>query len=219
MKIEWLGHASFKIVSDEGIRIITDPYQSGAYSGTLSYSPINEEADIVTASHRHPDHFYLGDISGNPRVIDKAGETFTEKDVEIYGVAAYHDSSGGELRGDDIVFMINVDGIRICHLGDLGHLLSNKQLEALGRVDILLAPVGGGPTIGGDQVDEMAAVLRPGIIIPMHFHNSKCDFKIAPVDNYLAGKDNLSTGNGNSIEVMKASITGETRVILLESSR
>ena len=120
MKIKWLGHSSFLITSEKGQRIITDPYS--VIQG-ISYSPINETADIVTVSHGHGDHNNARAIKGNPSIINDMGVKKITG-IEIKGVAGHHDEAKGSKRGSNLIFCFAVDGINVCHLGDLGHLLS-----------------------------------------------------------------------------------------------
>ena len=143
MIIKWLGHAAFLITSQDKTRIVTDPYQTGP---GLSYKPINESADIVTKSHDHGDHNNTKAIKGGPVVLDKAG-CQTIKGISIKSVQVYHDARTGSQRGNDLIFCFKVDGVNICHLGDLGHQLTPQQLAEIGTVDILMIPVGGFFTI------------------------------------------------------------------------
>jgi len=168
MKIKWLGHASFLITSDTGAKIITDPYATG---GGLSYGEITESADIITVSHEHADHNNIAAV----RV----------KGIEFKGIASHHDETGGRQRGNNIMFCFEVDGIEICHLGDLGHQLSDKQASDLGEIDILLIPVGGYYTIDAKVATQVCNQLKPKVIIPMHFKNNKCGFPITGVDEFL----------------------------------
>ena len=138
MKIKWLGHASFLITSDAEIKILTDPYTTG---GGLSYGKIQESADIVTISHEHSDHNNVATVRGNPEVV-RGTITAEVKGIKFKGIPTYHDDAGGELRGNNAIICFEVDGIRVCHLGDLGHQLSDKQVAELGRIEILLIPVG-----------------------------------------------------------------------------
>ena len=134
MKIEWLGHACFLITSDSGAKIINDPY---AYLGLgLKYDKIAESADVVTKSHGHGDHNAVGEVNGNPKIVGSAGKT-QAAGIGITGVACYHDESQGSQRGDNIIFCFEIDGMRLCHLGDLGHMLSDKQVSDIGQVDVL----------------------------------------------------------------------------------
>ncbi len=214
MKIQWLGHSSFLIIGDDGTRIITDPY--GQYSG-LSYEPISESAEIELISHNHGDHCG-GNVGGNPQVIDKAANA-TVKGIEFKGIASYHDKSGGAERGDNIIFRFTVDGIRICHLGDLGHLLSDEQIREIGEVDILMTPVGGFFTIDASEATRVCEQINPKVIIPMHVRNSKCSFQIASVNDFLQGKSNVEQVGNSEKEFIKAELPDNPKVLVLESAK
>ena len=139
MKIKWYGHSAFLITSDEGTKIIIDPYEPGAFGGQLSYGKIKDQADIVLTSHDHADHNYTQDLPGTPQVVKGSGSK-TLKGISMKGVSTYHDPSQGSERGANTIFTIKINNIQLCHLGDLGHLLSDKELAEIGPVDILLIP-------------------------------------------------------------------------------
>lgn len=187
MKIRYLGHASFLITSDKGIRIITDPYKAGCFDGGIKYAPITEEADIVTISHEHDDH-NASDISGNPTFVRDVGTTQI-KGIEINGFNVFHDESGGADRGQNVIFKMNIDEISVVHLGDLGHPLSDQDIQRIGRVDLLFTPVGGHFTIDAATAEGIVAKLMPKIVVPMHFKTKGCSFPIAPVDDYIRNKE------------------------------
>ncbi len=128
MKIKWYGHAAFLITSDQGVKIITDPYEPGAFGGQLSYGKITDQADIVLVSHDHADHNYTKDLPGSPQIVKGSGSK-TSKGISIKGIATFHDPSKGSERGANTVFTFKVDGIQVCHLGDLGHVLSQKEMD------------------------------------------------------------------------------------------
>ncbi|HEY55787.1 MAG TPA: MBL fold metallo-hydrolase, partial [Dehalococcoidia bacterium] len=155
MKIKYLGHSAFLITSEAGVKIITDPYETGP---GFTYGEITESADIVTVSHEHLDHCNISAVKGNPKVVSRTGRT-AAKGIEIHSVASYHDEAEGRLRGDNTIFCFDVDGVRVCHLGDLGHLLDDKQLKEIGSVDILLIPVGGHFTIDAKVATEVCNQL------------------------------------------------------------
>jgi len=187
MKIKFLGHASFLITSETGLRIITDPYKPGCFDGSIKYDPITEEADIVTISHEHDDH-NCTDIQGNP-VFVRDAQKRSIKGIEISGTNVFHDESGGTERGSNTIFKIKVDGMDIVHLGDLGHPLSEQDVKEIGSVDVLFVPVGGYFTIDSTVADGTVNKLNPKIVVPMHFKTDKCGFPIAPIDDYIRNKD------------------------------
>lgn len=179
MKIKWLGHSCFKITSSKGIRILTDPFDDN-----VGYKIPSVEADIVTTSHSHYDHNFVDCVMGNFEVLDKVGN-FYVKDIPILGVPTYHDNEAGAKRGDNIVYVFEVDGIRVCHLGDLGHILNPEQIVMLGKIDVLMIPVGGNYTINAEEAIEVVEALKPKIVIPMHYKTPVIKFDIATVDEFI----------------------------------
>ena len=211
MKVKWLGHASFLITSDAGIRIITDPY---APNERLTYGEIRESADIVTVSHEHGDHNNVAAVQGNPQVLR---ETAKVKGINFKGIPAYHDNADGKQRGNNIIFCFEVDGIRVCHLGDLGHPLSDKQVTEMGKVDILLCPVGGNFTIDARVATEVCGQLAPKVIIPMHYQNERCPgFPVAGVDDFLKDKKGVSRPDSSEVELKKGKLPTATQIIVLK---
>jgi L-ascorbate metabolism protein UlaG (beta-lactamase superfamily) len=216
MKIKWLGHASFLITSDTGVKIITDPYEPIL---GMNYKPIDEFADIVTVSHGHSDHNNVAAVQGNPQIIDESTPV-EMKGIKISGIDTFHDSSGGNERGPNIIYCMEVDGIKICHLGDLGHMLSDRQVAAIGKVDVLMAPVGGNFTIDAGTADAVIEKLKPAVVMPMHFCNERCpDFPVAGVDTFTDGKTNVTFMDTSEIEYKAGELPESTRVVVLKPSK
>jgi len=215
MKIKWYGHAAFLITSDEGTKIIIDPYEPGAFGGQLSYGKIKDQADIVLTSHDHADHNYTQDLPGTPQVVKGSGPK-TLKGISIKGVSTYHDPSKGSERGANTIFTIKINNIQLCHLGDLGHLLSDKELAEIGPVDILLIPVGGFFTIDPREATRVAEQIKPRILIPMHFKTGKCGFSIAPVEDFLKGKANIKRPKVSEAAFDKATLPQQMEIVVLE---
>jgi L-ascorbate metabolism protein UlaG (beta-lactamase superfamily) len=214
MKIKYLGHASFLITSQDGKKIIIDPYTPGR---GLSYEPINESADIVTKSHDHLDHNNIKAVSGNPAVLVKPGAQ-TVKGIEIKAVSLFHDESKGSQRGTDLVFCFKIDGLNVCHLGDLGHQLSPEQISAIGPVDILFIPVGGFFTIDAKAASAVASSLNPKLVFPMHYRTAKADYPISPVDDFLKDKKNVRRLKTSEFEVTKETLPREVEIIVPQSA-
>ena len=211
MKLKWLGHASFLITSDAGTKIITDPYQTG---GDLNYDEIKESADIVTVSHNHFDHNNVASVSGNPEVVKESKDV---KGIKFNGTATYHDEAGGSQRGNNVIFCFEVDGIRVCHLGDLGHPLSDKQVAELGSVDILLIPVGGNYTIDAKVATEVSGKLAAKVIIPMHYNNERCSsFPVAGVEDFLQGKEGVTRLDTSETEFKAGQLPATTQIVILK---
>lgn len=215
MLIEWLGHSSFLIVSSHGKKIITDPYQAGAYQGTFRYAPIRISADIVTVSHQHADHNGAAELPNHFEIVSRA-EEHTLHGIKIKGVKSAHDDQAGTVKGANVIFVIEIDGMRVCHLGDLGHVLNAQQVEQIGHVDVLLIPVGGYYTIGPSQADQVIKQLKPKIAIPMHYKTDKVDFPIMPVSEFIRDKDNVQIREGSKFETLKEQLPDETIIIVLQ---
>jgi len=212
MKIKWLAHAAFLITAGDGTRIITDPYET---SESLRYGEITEAADIVTVSHEHGDHNNVGAVKGNPQVVKGDAEA---KGIKIRAVATAHDDKSGGERGPNTIFCFEIDGIRVCHAGDLGHLLSAKQVAAIGPVDVLMVPVGGFFTIDASAATKVCQQLNPKVIIPMHFKTEKLAFPIQDAEGFLEGKDNVTRAAGSEIELTKDTLPASPQIILLQPS-
>ena len=213
MKIKWLGHASFLITSDSGVKIITDPY---APDDRLHYGEINESADIVTMSHDHFDHGNIAAVKGNPQGVKGDAEI---KGIRFKGIATFHDNAGGRERGKNTIFCFEVDGVKLCHLGDLGHELTAEQVAAIGAVDVLIVPVGGFYTIDASVASKVVGQLKPRVVIPMHFKNERCNFPIAGVDDFLRGKKDISQPDASEVEFRTGELPPATQIIVLKPAR
>jgi L-ascorbate metabolism protein UlaG (beta-lactamase superfamily) len=215
MKVKWYGHAAFLITSDEGTKIMIDPYEPGAFGGQVSYGKIKDQADVVLISHDHADHNYTQDLPGTPQVVKGSGSK-TIKGILMKGISTYHDASTGSERGANTIFTIKINNIQLCHLGDLGHLLRDKELAEIGPVDILLIPVGGFFTIDPNEATRVADQIRPKILIPMHFKTEKCGFPIAPVGDFLKGKTNTKRPKASETTFDKATLPQQMEIVVLE---
>ncbi len=209
LQIKWLGHAAFLITSSTGIKIITDPY---APSARLLYGEIEESANIVTVSHDHGDHNNVAAVSGNPTVVRGTTEV---KGIEFEGIPTFHDDSQGKERGNNTIICFEVDGVRICHLGDLGHSLSDEQVDAIGKVDILLIPVGGHFTIDAALANHTSDQLKPSVVIPMHYKTDKSSgLPIAGVDEFLKGKTDVILLDTSEMEFKAGQLPATTQVMV-----
>ena len=212
MLVKWLGHACFLIKAKEGVRIITDPYAVGE---DLNYSPVNETADVVVVSHDHGDHNNVQEVPGNPEVIKGSGIK-TAKGIQFKGIATYHDNSQGRQRGSNTVFCFGVDDIMLCHLGDLGHLLSPAQIRVIGDVDVLFIPVGGFYTIGPVEASQICDQLKAKMVVPMHFRTPRCAYPIAGVEDFLKGKKNVKKMNSSEVELEREKLSFVTEIVVLQ---
>jgi L-ascorbate metabolism protein UlaG (beta-lactamase superfamily) len=212
MKIKYLAHAAFLITSDAGVSIVTDPYTT---SPGLKHGAIQETADIVTVSHEHGDHNNVGVVRGNPKVVRAGAEI---KGIKIRAIPVAHDDRGGSQRGQNTIFCFEVDGLNVCHAGDLGHALTEAQVKAIGKVDVLMLPVGGFFTIDAKTATKVGEQLKPRVIIPMHFKTEKLDFPIAGVDEFIKGKSNATRSNSSEIELKAGALPASTQIVVLKQS-
>ena len=179
MNIIWYGQSCFKLSSStknsagEPIVLITDPFDK-----SIGLNPPRTSADIVTVNRQHYDHNNTSAIKGDPFIIDGPGE------YEIKGIPSFCDKKQGTERGSNTIYVIEIDEIRICHLGDLGHILTNGQLEKINGIDILMIPVGGTYTISWSEADTVVNQIEPRIVIPMHYQLPGLKIKLDPVDKF-----------------------------------
>lgn len=168
MIINWYGQSCFKIQTRpqrgaEEIVIFTDPFDK-----SIGLKPPQGSADVVLISHNHPDHNNTKALKSDPFVIDAGGE-YSVKDVYIEGISSFHDNEQGALRGLNNIYTIRSEDITVCHLGDLGHILTEKQIDAIGEVDVLMIPIGGKYTLDSKEAEKVIRQINPKIIIPMHY--------------------------------------------------
>jgi L-ascorbate metabolism protein UlaG (beta-lactamase superfamily) len=182
MHIQWFGQACFKIqdkVGADGVTVTTDPFNKEA-----GLKVPNFESDIVMISHDHKDHNNAEALRGNPFIISAPGE-YDIKGVSIHGVESFHDDKKGAERGKNVIYSINIDGVIVSHLGDLGHILDNKQLELLVGTDILLIPVGGKYTLDAKKAVEVVSQIEPRIVIPMHYNIPGLAYELDGVEKFI----------------------------------
>ena len=183
MKLKWFGQSCFLLTSQAGTRVLMDPFGKG-----LGYRVPELQADIVSTSHHHFDHNNIAAVNGNFYHIDTHG-SYTDKDIAITGTLTCHDNVQGAKRGSNVIFTFSVDGLRGCHCGDLGHVLTPEQLQAIGKVDVLLLPVGGTFVLNAAEALEVRGQLQPAITIPMHYRTRAMGLfglLFARVDKFLA---------------------------------
>ena len=212
MLIQHVGHAEFLLTLESGFRIVTDPYDA-----STGYPVRKIEADGVLVSHHHHDHDAVENVSGHPQVIDYAGIHTFAPGVRVTGILADHDDAGGAQRGKTLLFLLEAEDLRVAHLGDLGCLPDADQLEALGRIDILMIPVGGFYTIGPAQAMEVIDQLDPRVIIPMHYRTEfNAGWPISPVEEFtrLFTPSEVRTG-GEALRVTKGDLACHPRVVVL----
>ena len=213
MKITWLGHSSFLLEESTGTKIVTDPYNS--YVG---YEMPDVEADIVTVSHAHNDHCCISKVSGDPTVLNRAG-AYEIGGVHILASRSYHDDKKGNLRGDNLIFKYRMDGVDVCHMGDIGEECNAILVESIMPVNILMIPVGGNYTIDAKEAKEYVDRIMPDIVIPMHYKTKDCEFDIDKVNEFLSlfDDENIVYADSSTVEFDRADFDGEeTKVLVLE---
>ena len=205
MIITPLGHSCFLLQESTGTTVITDPYSS-----EIGITLPAVSADVVTVSHQHYDHNNVKAVAGNPMIIDKPGY-HDVKGVQIFGLSTYHDDHDGKHRGMNVIFNIRMDGVNVCHLGDVGHGPSPMMIEAIGPVDILLVPVGGKYTIDAEVAKEYVDRLMPSVIIPMHYKTDDIEIDIEGPDPFLDyfDKDDIEYVTDGKLEFDRADFDDE----------
>ncbi len=211
MLIVPLGHSCFKMQESTGTTVICDPYDCG-----VGYTMPECSADIVTVSHRHRDHNNVAAVGGNPVILETVG-CYDVKGVHITSVMSYHDGTRGAVKGKNLIFNYRIDGINVCHLGDIGHRPTPLLIEAIGTVDVLMIPVGGVYTIDAKTAKEYVDKLMPAIVIPMHYKTEKCAYDLDKVEDFLDlfDEDDVILNCENSLELHRTDFDDEfcTKVI------
>lgn len=212
MNIQWLGHSAFKLVESTGTTIITDPFKKEMVGYGM---PNGLVADIVTCSHEHEDHNYLQAIKGTPIVLNQEG-AYELNGVHISSMKCFHDHHNGSRRGENLIFKFRMDGVEVCHLGDIGEDCSIDICSQIGSVDILLVPVGGNYTIDAQTAKEFVDLLMPDVVIPMHYRTRDCSMDIDKIDSFLKLFDDeqIIYANG-AIDFDRADFDGDNTHILV----
>lgn len=211
MRIKWFGQSCFMITSENGTKIVTDPY-----SNMLGYKLPEIQANIVTTSHNHKDHNNTNAVKGSFEHIQGAG-SFSKDGIKIKGVETFHDKVSGAKRGKNTIYTFNIDEINVCHCGDLGHILTSGQIEELGNVDILLLPIGGLVTINAANAVQVAKQLNPTIIIPMHYRTKALGllgYVFCSVDKFIS-ISGMNAKKYNELELNKANFRDYSGIAVL----
>ncbi|MEM4700274.1 MAG: MBL fold metallo-hydrolase [Candidatus Nezhaarchaeales archaeon] len=209
--MRWLGHACFEITGG-GITVVTDPHDGSS----LGLPPPRASADVVLISHSHFDHADGRGMVSKPGavVIDKPG-LHEAKGLRVKGVLSHHDDAGGSKRGQNVIFTFELEGIKFCHLGDLGHVLAPSQVAEIGEVDVLLTPVGGTFTIDASAASRVVEQLKPKVVVPMHFKVPGLKLPISGVEPFLKGKKSVERLDKSEVELKKEELPAETKVVVL----
>ena len=180
MRIEWIGHACFRLTAQDGTTVITDPYDE-----SVGIEMIPLKADLITMSHEHHDHNETCMIVGNP-VIARGPQLAQVGSVTARAVNSWHDDVQGKKRGFNTVRIFGVDGLKIVHMGDQGCMPSEDVLEAIEDADVMMIPVGGTYTVDAAGAKAIIERVKPRCVIPMHVKTAHCPYPIAKVDTFLA---------------------------------
>lgn len=209
MEIVWFGHSCFRLRGKD-ISIITDPFDRSS-----GYSLGHVAAQVVTVSHNAPDHANVGAVDGDPRIVDGPGE-YEISGVFITGVATRRDSRTGIAKEHNTAYLIEIDDLTVCHLGDLGEILTPEQVEQMNSADVLLIPVGGNNTINAAKAAEVVSQIEPRIVIPMHFKTDVTTLELEPVSKFLREMGVTDPKPQPKLIVSKGSLPEEPTVVLLE---
>lgn len=212
MDVSWLGHSCFRLRGRDAA-LVTDPCPK-----STGYNISRPSADIVTVSHEHEDHNFVRGVAGSPRVIRGPGE-YEIGGVLVTGIRTYHDNQEGKRQGKNTVYVIEMDDIRICHLGDLGHIPTASQVEEMSGIDVLLAPVGGGGTLDAAAAAETVSLLAPRLVIPMHYATDASRGKLEPLDRFLREMGAGEATPQQRLSVTRSGLPHEMQVLVLDYKR
>lgn len=212
MDITYLGHSSFRIKTQK-LSIVLDPYDPKTVG--LKFPKV--KGDLVTISHHHKDHDFVDGVKEYRKVIDGPGE-YELSGVTIIGLSFWHDNKKGKERGRNTAYIFEADGIRLLHLGDLGHLLTEKDINAIGEINVLFVPVGGEYTIGPTEAVNIIKSIEPAITIPMHYQvkglNQKVFSALRPIDDFLKAVE-LPVERMDKLSLKATELTEESKVVIL----
>ena len=207
MDVTWHGQSCFRL-RGKAAAVVTDPFPPGLGPR------LRLESNLVTVSHTHENHSHVQSVK-DAYVIEGPGE-YEVAGVSVQGLPTFHDAQKGAEHGRNTVYVIELDDVRVCHLGDLGHALDDRVLEAIGNVDVLLVPVGGGKALDGAKAAEVVRQVEPRYVVPMHFGHPALRTELAPVDRFLLEMGVPESEAQNRLSVQASSAEGETKVVVLE---
>ncbi|MCP6718294.1 MAG: MBL fold metallo-hydrolase [Patescibacteria group bacterium] len=216
MNIVWQGHAFFQITTNPQknslIKIAIDPYEKN-----LGLRLPKTEADVLLVTHQHYDHNNIKAVSGNPFLIEGPGE-YDVKNIFVHGIPSFHDEKQGKERGENTIYVIESENLKICHMGDFGQKeLTDEQLEKIGEVDILMIPVGGTYTISAQEALKIVSQIEPRITIPMHYSLPNLKIKLDPVSKFLKAFGLKSLKPIKKLSIKKRDLAqDEAKIIIME---
>jgi L-ascorbate metabolism protein UlaG (beta-lactamase superfamily) len=206
LQIRWHGHACWEITND--ITLVTDPHD-GKSIGIPAPSVIG---DIILVSHDHYDHNSVKSVEKGSSKVISDGRKRNISNVEISGIDSYHDEDRGAKRGSNIMYKFEVNGIKFCHLGDLGHDLDDEAIQKIGEIDILFVPIGGTFTVDDKQAWGVVNKIKPKIIVPMHYKIGGLSLPIAGIDTFLAQSKYKVNHVGNEIDIEKEDLPANPEI-------
>ena len=210
MDVTWLGHGCFRL-RGRGAAVVTDPYPPA-----IGLKLARMDAEVVTVSHDHDNHSFTQVVRDGAYEIHGPGE-YEIAGISVIGVPTYHDAEKGKKEGRNTVYLIEIDDVRICHLGDLGHKLDDADAESVATPDVLLVPVGGHTTMNAAQAAEVVRQLEPRYVVPMHYAIPGLKLQLDPIDRFLKEMGVTSSEAQPKLSVQKSSVSEyETKVVVLE---
>jgi L-ascorbate metabolism protein UlaG (beta-lactamase superfamily) len=215
IRIEWFGQSAFAIEDGQN-RVFIDPFWTGeAIPMRFDYSPIEDQkADVLLITHEHPDHNNAEAVSGDPTVVRSQVGTFESPVGEIVAVSSEHDAAAGTQAGHNVIFRFEMDGARIAHLGDLGQSeLRPSQVEAIGDIDLLFVPVGGGYTIDADLAMDAVRALSPARVVGMHYKTAAIDLPLG-IDAFAQKFESVESQTSTRFELSGDLGAGEASLIV-----
>jgi len=208
LDVTWLGQSCFRLRGKNAV-VVTDPFPPAVGP------KLRLESNLVTVSHPHENHSHVASVK-DAYVIEGPGE-YEVAGITVRGLPTYHDGQQGAEHGRNTVYVIELDDVRVCHLGDLGHSLDDRALETIGNVDVLLVPVGGGTSLDGAKAAEVVRQVEPRYVVPMHFGHPSLRTELAPVERFL-NEMGVPESEAQTRLTVQASAAGEgeTKVVVLE---
>lgn len=211
MQLIWYGHSCFMIKTNEGKRILIDPFNK-----SLGYNIDFPKCDLITISHSHFDHSSINPINNDTKVINTYGN-FNLDFLQLKGFNSFHDDYNGLKRGMNIIYIYKFNNLTLAHLGDLGHIPAQPILNELNSLDFLLIPIGGNFTLDGKKAANLCKLLTPRYIIPMHYKTPVTDFALNDCKDFIISMKKVSKLNTNSIDLLKLDLkTKNMETILLQ---